>query len=104
MHAQKISWIHTREYIENVIVPCTNRRATSEGAGIGGTIYKDYVAFDADEVYKMFGLLFANGVSPKPQFDYWFLSSMESRLFGNDYIGAALDKKVGNRIIKGTYT
>jgi hypothetical protein len=92
----------TREFIANVAVPCTNMRATAEGAGAGGTVYDDFVPFNTGEMYKMIGLLFANGLSPKPQVEMWFLSSLESRLFGNDFIASALDKKLNGKVtIKG---
>ena len=53
------------------------------------------------EMYKMFGLLFANAVSPKPQFPFWFKNSSESHIFGNDFFANALDKKLpGGRAIK----
>ena len=84
------------------MVACTNARAAAEGAGTGGTVYTDFVPFDGAEMYQMIGLLFANGLSPKPSIDLWFESTLESRLFGNDYIGAALTKYINDgRSISG---
>jgi len=53
-------------------VTATNLRAYASGAGSGE--YTDFIAFNRTEVYKMIGVLFANGLTPKPQFDYWFCS------------------------------
>ena len=106
--ARPIDFFNTQispEFIEKVVVPCTNARAQAEGSGPGGTTYTDYVPFTAQEIYKMIGLLFANGLCPRPQLEMWFLSTQDSRLFGNDYIGSALDKKIsygnGTITIKG---
>lgn len=90
----------TPKFVETFMVRTTNERAAAEGAG--SRTYKDFVGFDTDEMYKMFGLLFANAVSPKPQFPFWFKSTNESRIFGNDFFANALDKKMpGGRTIKG---
>jgi len=86
----------TPKFVKEVMVDCTNARAGSEGASTGGTIYTDYVPFDVPEMYRCMGLLFANGLSPKPSIELWFESSIESRLFGNDYISSALDKLLSN--------
>jgi hypothetical protein len=75
---------------ENIVKP-TNARASAEGAG--SATYKDFVGFDAAEVYKFFGLLFANSVSPKPQVVHWFMSTRESKIFGNDAFAKLFDKK-----------
>ena len=40
----------------------------------------------------MIGLLFVNGLSPKPSLDLWFLTTSENRLFENNYVSAAMDK------------
>ncbi len=66
------------------------------------TTYKDWEAFDTKEVYKIFGMLFANAVSPKPQFKQWFMGSSQNRIFGNDHFANAFDKKLmGGRVIYG---
>ena len=49
--------------------------------------------FDLAEVYKMIGVLFANGLTPKPQFDHWFCSQEEEPLFGSTMISNALSRK-----------
>ena len=71
----------------------------SEGAGT--RTYKDWAPFDVCEmIYKMFGMLCLNAMSPKLQFKYWFFTSGESKIFGNDFFAKALEKKVmGGRII-----
>eukprot|EP00956_Cyclotella_meneghiniana_P005902 scaffold7734_cov39-Cyclotella_meneghiniana.AAC.1 len=82
------------------IADSTNRRAVAEGAGT--KTYKDWSPFDRKEIYKFFALLFANALSPKPQLVHWFLSSANSRLFGNDHFARLFDKRmVGGRVITG---
>ena len=49
----------------------------------------------------MFGLLFCNGLSPKPEMDLWFLSGAEDRIYGNDYVAPAMDKYVNGKRIPG---
>ena len=82
------------------IAEASNRRAVAEGAG--SKTYADWVPFDQKEIYKFFGLLFANALSPKPQIIFWFLSSTNSKLFGNDHFSKLFDKRiVGGRVISG---
>ena len=53
---------------------------------------------------QVFGLLFANALSPKPQIIFWFLSSMNSKLFGNDHFAKLFDKRlVGGCVISGKH-
>ena len=82
----------TPEFVSKVMVNCTNARAASEGAGAGGTTYQNWKPFDTNEMYKMIGLLFANGLSPKPTIEQWFLTTYDNRLFGNNYVSTAMDK------------
>eukprot|EP00956_Cyclotella_meneghiniana_P009641 scaffold13295_cov36-Cyclotella_meneghiniana.AAC.4 len=57
---------------------------------------------DGRLIYKFFALLFANALSPKPQLVLWFLSSANSRLFGNDHFAKLFDKRiVGGQVIAG---
>jgi hypothetical protein len=72
-------------------VTATNLRAYANGAGSGE--YSDFVSFDSAEMYKMFGVLFANGLTPKPQFEYWFCSEDKEPLLGSDLISNALAKR-----------
>ena len=79
----------------------TNRRATSDGAGAGTGEFKDWVPFDDAEIYRFIGVLFANGLAPKPRIDYWFEPAQMSPLFGNDVVSRAMAKEVpftGKRI------
>lgn len=78
------------EFIEKVVVPCTNGRASSEGAGV--ICYDDYVSFDVDEINRFIGVMFANGLTPKPDFTMWFDSTQKHPLFGNDLIAPAMNK------------
>ena len=63
-------------------VEATNLRAYASGAGSGQ--YADFIPFDLPEFYKMLGVLFANGLSPKPQFDLWFSPLNKEPLLGSD--------------------
>ncbi len=64
------------------VIEATNLCAYSSGAGSGE--YKDSLLFDLNELNKMIGVLFANGLSPKPQVESWFKPLLEQPLFGND--------------------
>ena len=44
-------------------------------------------------MYKMFGVRFANGLTPKPQVDYWFFSKDKEPLLGSDLISTAVRRK-----------
>ena len=80
-------------------VTATNLRAYSSRAGSGE--YQDFMPFDLAEVYKMIGVLFANRLTPKPQFDFWFCTQEEEPLFGSNMISKALARKnlaTGNTI------
>ena len=80
------------------MVEPTNKWAASEGAGT--RTYKDWAPFDVSEIYKMFEMLCLNPMSPKPQFEYWFFPSGDSKIFSNDFFKKALEKKLmGGRII-----
>ena len=92
----------SRKFVKACMVETTNKRAASEGAGPGGTKYPDYVPFDVPEMYKHIGLLFANGLSPKPSIDLWFVKGVEHRLWGNDSFATAMDKRLPNgKTVKG---
>lgn len=91
----------TPEFVEKYFVACTNARVASEGAGVGGTVYKDWAPFDVEEMYKMMGVMFANGLSPKPSMDLWFVGTNDNKLYGNDFISSAMDKHVGRKTIRG---
>jgi hypothetical protein len=80
-------------------VTVTNLQAYSSGAGSGE--YQDFMPFDLAEVYKMIGVLFTNGLTPKPQFAFWFCTQEEEPLFGSNMISKALARKnlaTGNTI------
>jgi len=79
----------------------TNRRATTDEAGSGTGEFKDWVAFDDAKIYRFIGVLFVNGLAPKPRIDYWFESTERILLFGNDLISRVMAKEVymtGKRI------
>ena len=94
-----ISRARPKDYFDTQLTPewlgwcttATNLRAYSSGAGAGE--YQDFVPFDLAEVYKMIGVLFANGLTPKPLFDHWFCSQEEEPLFGSTMISNALNRK-----------
>jgi hypothetical protein len=102
-----ISRARPKDYFDTQLTPtwfdwcttATNLRAYSSGAGSGE--YQDFMPFDLAEVYKMIGVLFANGLTPKPQFDFWFCTQEEEPLFGSNMISKALARKnsaTGNTI------
>jgi hypothetical protein len=99
MHLPRISLARPKEFFDTQITPkflgwattATNLRAYSSGAGSGE--YQDFLPFDLPEVYKMIGDLFANGLTLKPQFGYWFCSQDEEPLFGSNMISKALNWK-----------
>jgi hypothetical protein len=78
----------------------TNARAAAEGAGFGGTQYTDFEPIDSDKVYRMIGLLFVNGLAPRPSITMWF---EHHNIFGNKFIAKAMDKQMarGKRRIQG---
>ena len=102
-----ISRARPKDYFDTQLTPtwfdwcttATNLRAYSSGAGSGE--YQDFMPFDLAEMYKMIGVLFANGLTPKPQFDFWFCTQEEEPLFGSNMISKALARKnlaTGNTI------
>ena len=78
--------------MQRCIADTTNARAAAEGAGFGGTVYNDYEPFDLEEVNKMIGLHFLNGLAPQPMFTMWF---KHHNIFGNKFIAKAMDKQMG---------
>jgi hypothetical protein len=73
------------------MVTATNLRAYATGAGSGE--YTDFISFDRPELYKMIGVLFANGLTPKPQFNNWFCLEDKEPLLGSNLIKNALRRK-----------
>ena len=55
------------EFVKRCMVDTTNACAAAEGAGFGGTQYNDWEPFNLAEMNKMMGLLFVNGLSPRPR-------------------------------------
>jgi hypothetical protein len=95
------------KYISNV-TQGTKYRASAEGVGIGVSGYEkkefgDYVPFDDDEIYKFIGLIFANGLNPRPFFETWFTRATSSRpLMGNNLLsGGVMDKIVHGVRVSG---
>ena len=91
------SLIITPRFVEKTMVACTNQKAAGEGAGVGGTVYTDFVQFDVNEMYRFLGLLFANGLAPKPDFRKWFETSSMDPLLGSDFIAPLMNKKLPGR-------
>ena len=76
---------------ESHFVDSTNTRASCEGAG--AKAYKDdWHPFENDEMDKFIGLLFANGLYPRPSVGMWFKSTDDSHIFGNDKFARVFDK------------
>jgi hypothetical protein len=80
----------TPEFIDWAVT-ATKLRAYTNGAR--SVEYTVFVPFDCTEIYKMIGVLFANGLTPKPQFDYWFFSEDQEPLFGSNLITNTLSWK-----------
>jgi hypothetical protein len=72
----------------------TNCRATADGAGSGTGEFSDFVPFEDAEMYCFLGVLFANGLSPKPRVDYWFETAERFPLFGNNLVLKVMTKTV----------
>jgi len=66
----------------------TNLWAYSSGADSGE--YQDFMPFDLAKLYKMIGVLFANRLTSKPQFYFWFCTQEEEPLLGSIMISKAL--------------
>ena len=91
----------TPEFIKYA-VDATNLRAYASGASSGE--YADFIPFDVPEFYKMFGVLFANGLTPKPIFDLWFSPLRTQPLLGSDMMTNALrrtNQVTGKKITAG---
>jgi hypothetical protein len=96
MHLPHISLAQPKDFFDTQMTPkfwgwatmATNLWAYLSRAGSGK--YQDFLPFDLPEVYEMIGVLFANGLTPEPQFDYWFCSQDEEPLFGSNMIRKAL--------------
>ena len=73
----------------------TNYRAMAGGASTGE--FADFVPFDLAEVNEFIGLLFLNGLWPKPQMEFWFAGAASEPLFGNDKIAEEMKKKNRNQ-------
>ena len=91
------SLIITPRFVEKTMVACTNQKAAGEGAGVGGTVYTDFVQFDVNEMYRFLGLLFANGLAPMPDFRKWFEMSSADPLLGSDFIAPLMNKTLPGR-------
>ena len=91
------------DFVQEGMVDTTNHRAVFEGAAPGGTKHTDFEPFNMDEMYKFIGLFLCNGLSPKPSMDLWFLMGVHHRIWGNDYVAAAMDKHIPakNKVVKG---
>ena len=67
------------------LCPYTNRAGSGE--------YTDFVVFNRTETYEIIGILFANGLTPKLQCDYWFCLEDQELLFGSNLIYNTLHRK-----------
>jgi hypothetical protein len=86
--------ITTPRFVEKVMVVCTKQKAASEGAGVGGTLYNDFVQFDVPKMYRFMGLLFANGLAPKQDILSWFETTRTDPLLSNGWIAWQMNKKL----------
>ncbi len=88
------------DFVKRCIVNTTNVQAAVEGADFGGTTYQDFEPFDLAKVYKMIGLLFVNGLLPRPRISMRFKGH---KLYGNNFIASAMRKQLpqGRQAIQG---
>jgi hypothetical protein len=88
------------QFVKKCMVDTTNARAAAEGAGFGGTQYNDWEPFDVAEMNKFIGILFVNGLSPRPRIKMWF---EPHPIFGNTLIAGAMHKprSGGRRALHG---
>jgi hypothetical protein len=63
--------------------------------------FGDFVAFDDTEIYKFIGILFANGLMPRPMFETWFYSVRNRPMYGDTFVTGVFDKIVHGRKISG---
>ena len=70
----------------------TNTKARIQNAGLGG-MYSDYVDFTLDELMKHTALYLLQGLSPSPQVEMKFKSSVEDPINGNDLVHRAFGAK-----------
>ena len=57
--------------------------------------------FDDNEIYKFIGLMFANGLNPRPKFESWFDNPMSRPMFALNFIKGVFDKRVHGVTISG---
>jgi hypothetical protein len=90
----------SKEFVKRCIADFNSSRPAAEGAGFAGTQNTDFEPFDLDEVYRMIGLLFLNGLAPRPLIMMWL---KHHNIFGNKFIAKAMDKQIscGERQIQG---
>ena len=55
----------------------TNRKASYNGAGKGGMVYKEFEDFLVDEMMQRLGLYILNGISPCPRVEMKFQSAVD---------------------------
>ncbi len=93
------------EYISN-IRKGTNYCASAEGVGLGKTgsekkEFGDFKPFDDLEMYKFIGLIFANGLTPRSNFDSWFIPMPSRLIYDANFAKGVFDKRVQGVRISG---
>ncbi len=109
-----VKFAQPRDYFDLQICPVyvigiqngTNYPATAEGVGVGKTgrekkDFGDFVLFDDNEIYKFIGLMFANGLNPRPKFESWFKNPMSCPMFASNFVKGVFDKRVHGVTIPG---
>jgi hypothetical protein len=88
------------QFVKRCMVDTTNAQAALEGAGFGGTQYNGWEPFDVAKMNKFIGLLFVNGLSPRPMIKMWF---EPHPIFVNTLIVGAIHKPCtrGRRALHG---
>ena len=93
------------EYINN-ICKGTNYQASAEGVGLGETgtekkEFGDFKPFNANEIYKFIGLMFANGLTPRSNFDSCFISTPNRPIYDANFAKGVFDRMVHGVTISG---
>ena len=82
--------------LENVL-SWTNTKARMNNAGLGGK-YDDYYDFQLEELMKHIGLYLFHGLSPSPQIEMKFYSSLVDPVNGSDFIHKAFGSQAAKSI------
>jgi hypothetical protein len=63
--------------------------------------FGDFKPFDANEIYKFIMLLFANGLTPRSNFDSWYSSTPKRPIYDANFAKGVFEKTVHGVTISG---